>query len=426
MLSLGIVLSACGGGSNNSTSSTTGATVASSSTQSGLISTIAGAGIGGYGGDGANGTQAQFSWPNGIAFDSAGNLAIADSNNNRVRMIAKTDSINFNVTMTAGYAYTLAGLSSFGPGGDGGPSTAAAVDYPTGVTFDSAGNLLIADTINNRIRMIARANGTYFGQGMIAGNIYTIAGNLYKSGFAGDGSSGTAALLNAPLRTTLDSAGNLVISDTQNNRIRVVANTNGTFYSQNMIAGSIYTIAGTSSAGFSGDGAPAISAQLSRPAGIAFDREGNLVIADIGNNCIRVIAKTSGTFYAQPMIAGSIYTVAGNATASGFSGDGGPATAAQFDTPFDIAFDGAGNLFVSDASNNRIRAVAKASGTYFGIAMMAGNIYTVAGTSTAGLSGDSAAATSAQLNFPIGITFDSAGNLVICDSGNSRIRQVTP
>jgi len=189
-----------------------------------------------------------------------------------------------------------------------------------------------------------------------------------------------------------------------------------------MTARDIYTVAGTGTAGCSGDGGPATHAELAAPGGVAVDGNGNLVIADQDNQRIRVVAAKTGTFYGQAMQAGDIYTVAGNG-ANGFSGDGGPATSARLYSPSDVAVDGGGNLLIADSVNNRVRVAAATSGTFYGVAMTAGDIYTVAGNGAKGFSGDGGPATSARVLFPNGVIPD-AGNLVISDS-NGRVRMVT-
>ena len=156
---------------------------------------------------------------------------------------------------------------------------------------------------------------------------------------------------------------------------------------------------------------------------MAVDGAGNLVISDSGNDRVRVVATRTGTFYGQAMTAKHIYTVAGNGT-YGFSGDGGPATAAELDTPDQTAVDGAGNLVIADSANDRVRVVAAGTGTFYGQAMTAGDIYTVAGNGTTGFSGDGDLATGAALDSPRGVTVDGAGNLVIADRGNNRVRVV--
>jgi hypothetical protein len=231
----------------------------------------------------------------------------------------------------------------------------------------------------------------------------------------------TSTKLDSPAAVTVDSAGNLVFGD--GNRIRVVATSTGTFYGQVMTAGHVYTVAGIITGGFSGDGGPATSAQLRLPYGTAVDGAGNLLISDLDNGRIRVVAVTTGTFYGRAMIAGDIYTVAGNGQRR-FSGDGGPATAASLNFPEGVTVDHAGNVAIADDDNERVRVVAESTGTFYGRAMTAGNIYTVAGRGSQGFSGDGSPATSAELNQPFGVAPDSTGDLLIADIGNNRIRMV--
>ena len=333
--------------------------------QSGIITTYAGGGNSGLG-DGGPATAAQVIFPTHVAVDSAGNLFIVS--NNRVRKVT-----------AAGIISTVAGNGTQGFSGDGGPATAAEFYIPSGVAVDSAGNLFIGDYYNNRIRKVTAA-----------GIISTVAGNGTQ-GFSGDGGPATSAQLNLPGNVTVDSAGTLYIVDFGNNRIRKVT-----------AAGVISTVVGNGTHGFSGDGGPATSAQLNSPFSVVADAAGNLFIGDRDNTRIRKVTA-----------AGIISTVAGNGT-QGFSGDGGPATAAQLNLPMGVAVDSMGNLFIADAYNNRIRKVTAA-----------GIISTVAGNGTQGFSGDDGPATAAQLWYPLSVAVDSAGNLFVADANNQRIREVT-
>ena len=284
--------------------------------------------------------------------------------------------------MTAGDIYTVAGDGQLGFSGDGGPATAAELSTPSGVAVDAAGNVVIADSGNSRVRVVAEHTGTFYGQAMTAGDIYTVAGDGPGGGFGGDGGPATAAALNFPAGITVDAAGNLVIADEFNNRVRVVAEHTGTFYGQAMTAGDIYTVAGDGTDGYSGDGGPATAAALSRFRAVAVDGAGNLLIADTDNNRVRVVAEGTGSFYGQAMTAGDIYTVAGDGTA-GFSGDGGAAAAARLHGPKGVTVDGAGNLVIADEVNDRVRVVAARTGSFYGQAMTAGDIYTVASNGNA-------------------------------------------
>ncbi len=245
-----------------------------------------------------------------------------------------------------------------GSSGDGGPATSAELAHPEGAVVDGAGNLVIADSGSNKVRVVAVTTGTSYGRAMTAGDIYTVAGTGHP-GFSGEGGLATKAELHGPDAVTVDGAGNLVIADTDNSRIRVVPVTTGTFYRRAMTAGDIYTVAGTRSRGFSGDGGPATSAKLDNPAGTTFDGAGNLVIADAANNRARVVAASTGRFYGRAMTAGHIYTVAGTGQPfDGSSGDGGPAAHAEISGPQGVAVGPAGSLLISDTGNWRVRMVA--------------------------------------------------------------------
>jgi len=387
----------------------------------GDIYTIAGNGLRGASGWGSPATRAELANPQSVTLDSAGNMLITDPNNGVVRVVAAHTGTFYGRAMTAGHIYTVAGGGTRGLG-DGGPATAAQLDVPRDVAVDGAGNLVIADSSHFRIRVVAARTATFYGQAMTGGDIYTIAGNG-RHGYTGDDGPATSAELRRAYGVRLDRTGNVLIADTGSSVIRVVAARTGTFYGQAMTGGDIYTIAGDGTPGYSGDGRPATSAQLHRPDEVAVDSAGNLVIADTNNNRIRVVAARTGTFYGQAMTAGDIYTIAGDGT-PGYSGDRGPANAAELNFPKRAAIDAAGNIVIADTMNNRIRVVASSSGAFYGRAMTAGDIYTIAGTSQIGFSGDGGPAASAELNQPAGVAFDGVGDLLIADSGNRRIRQV--
>jgi uncharacterized protein (TIGR03437 family) len=335
-------------------------------TPAGVITTVAGNGQSGYSGDGGPATAAGLNDPTGVEVDAAGNLYIADGRNSRVRKVTPAGTIT-----------TLAGNGQYRYGGDGGPATAAGLNGPTGVAVDAAGNLYIADAVNNRIRKVTPS-----------GTITTVAGNG-QEGYAGDGGPATAASLWLPEGVAVDAAGNLYIADSNNSRIRKVTP-----------AGTITTVAGNGQWGYSGDGGPATPAMLGDPGGVAVDAAGNLYIADTGNSRIRKV--TPG---------GTITTVAGGGSGLG---DGGPATGASL-RPEGVAVDAAGDLYIADTRNNRIRKVTPS-----------GTITTVAGNGGWSYSGDGGPATAAMLGGPGGVAVDAAGNLYIADTGNSRIRKVTP
>ena len=197
------------------------------------------------------------------------------------------------------------------------------------------------------------------------------------------------------------------------------------FYGRQLTAGDIYTVAGDGGSAFGGDGGPAANAGLDAPFGTAVDAAGNLVITDMGHHRVRVVAARTGTFYGQPMTAADIYTVAGNGI-GGFAGDGGPATSAELGAPEGIAIDDAGDLIFTDFGAARVRVVAARTGTLYGIAMTAGDIYTIAGNGAFGFTGDGGPAASASLNEPAGIAVSSTGEVVVADMSNNRIRVISP
>src|SRR5208283_3158880 len=267
----------------------------------------------------------------------------------------------------------VAGTGVLGYAGDGGPAQSAELDSPYGVSVDASGKLYIADTGNSVIRRVDSS-----------GKIMTIAGNG-NEGYNGDGIPATSAALYKPYRVVVDRAGNLYIADFYNNRIRKV-DTSGT----------ITTVAGTGTQGYNEDGIPATTAQLSNPAAVAVDAAGNVYIADTWNNRIRKIDAT-----------GTINTIAGTGF-PGVLGDGGPATSAQVDEPEGLAVDSSGSVYIVDYGNSKIRKI-DTSGT----------INTIAGTGTSGFSGDGGPATAAFLNQPTGVAVDSAGSVYIADNQNS-------
>ncbi len=335
----------------------------------GVITTYAGTSWPGFAGDGGLAAQAALDHAGGVAVDAGGNLYIADERNQRIRKVDAAGAID-----------TFAGNGTRGYGGDGGLATAASLDAPTGLEMDAAGNLYVADQGNNRIRRIEAA-----------GSISTHAGGGTE-GYGGDGGPATSASLVAPVGVAFDAAGNLYIGDLGNKRIRRVTP-----------SGVITTYAGNGMAGPIGEGGPATSAGLGFPGGIAVDGDGNLYIADFGNHRIRKVAPD-----------GSITTCAGDGSA-GFGGDGGAATSAHLDTPIDVAVDVRGNVYVADKGNHRIRRVDAA-----------GIITTYAGTGSPGFSGDGGPAADAQLANPASLAIDAAGALYIADTGNHRIRRISP
>jgi hypothetical protein len=323
-------------------------------------------------------------------------------------VVAAHSGTFYRQAMTAGDIYTIAGNGQRGLTGDGGPAASAELRFPGALTTDSAGNLVVADTGNDRVRVIAARSGTFYGRAMTGGHIYAIGGNTGQPG------------VGSPQGVAVDSAGNVIIAD--GDLVRVLAERPGRFYGQTMTAGDGYTVAGNGQA-TSGSGGRAIDAQLGDPNGVAASPRGAIIISESAAAQIMAVDTTAGTFYGQAMKAGDIYTIAGTGI-TGFSGDGGPATAAKLDGPFGPATDRAGNVVFADRLNQRVRAVAASTGTFYGQAMAAGHIYTIAGNGTSGYSGDGGPATAAALDIRAAPTVDSVGNVVFADVFNSVVRVV--
>jgi uncharacterized protein (TIGR03437 family) len=332
------------------------------------ITTVAGTGNAGDSGDGGPATSAELNGPRGVTEDVFGNLYIAEYYGQRVRKVTP-----------GGVITTLAGNGTAGYSGDGGPATSAELNGPYRVTVDTAGNVYIPDSANNRIRKVA-PNGT----------ITTVAGNG-NTGYSGDGGPATSAALDFPEAVAFDSAGNYYIADSANDVVRKV-NTGGT----------ITTAVGTGAQGYSGDGGPATSATLYNPVGVAVNASDALYISDQLNNVIRKVTN------------GVITTVAGTG-AFAFGGDGGPAIDAEFGYPASIGLDAAGNLYIPDINNYRIRVL-----------LTGGTIATVAGDGVEGYGGDGGPALAAAVNVPRSVSVAPNGNVYIGDFGNNRVRMLTP
>jgi len=336
-----------------------------------IITTVAGNGQT-FTGDGQAATSGILNFPQDVRLDKNGNILIADANMDRVR----------RVSSSTGVITTIAGNGLFSFSGDNGPATSAGLNNPVSVITDALGNIFISDLANNRIRRVDAVTGV----------ITTFAGTGTAAS-TGDGGQASAAALNSPIMAVFDGSGSLFIAESA--RIRRVDG----------LTGIITTVAGTGVAGFSGDGGPAISAQVNFSAGgsMTIDANGNLFTAEGGNNRIRRV----------DAVTGIITTVAGNGTA-GFSGDGGGATSAALSTPVAVAVDAFGNLFIADALNNRTRRVDAATRV----------ISTIVGNGTLGFAGDGGSATQAQLAEPAGVAIDATGALLIVDFLNNRIRRV--
>ena len=398
---------------------------------SGQVEMFAGTGTSGFSGDGGPALLATLDWPSAIATDNAGNVYISDTNNGRIRRVSASTGIITTIAGTGNTAYngeglpalqtnvaapgaliiradgsllfsdrglyrvrrlsggvvtTLAGNGVYAFSGDGGPATAAGIKSADGIALDAAGNLYIGDVGSRRLRRVAAATGI----------ISTVAGNGTYD-LCGDGGPASLACLDAPRSLVFDAAGNLTFADMYNGRVRRIAGGDGV----------ISTVAGIDQdTPYAGDGGLGLDTSLGGQLwAIGQDPAGNIyaVVNYSPRRIYRIDAQTN------------VVTVFAGTGAFGFSGDGGPATSARFQTPVGIVFDAAGNAYISDNQTNRIRKVAAGTGI----------ITTFAGTgSTSGALGDGGPATSASLYGPSIMLFDAQGNLVVDDQYHCRIRKI--
>ena len=384
----------------------------------GMISTIAGTGTFGYSGDGGPAISAVLGGPYGMAFDGSGSLLIADTGNDLIRKITATGGVITGSSVISTVAGTVPTQPFFSPGGysgDGGPATSAKLSRPISLAFDSSGNLLISDSGNSAIRMVA------------AGNISTVAGDgLACQSYGGDGDTATSAALCFPGDIAVDTSGDILIADEGFNRVREVfapgtppttpaaaptlSVSSGTYGSPQTVTVSDTTPGASIYVTVDGSAATTARAQgYSFPINVA----GALTINAIATAPGYLASAPASAAYTITSSSPVITTVAGKGL-TGFSGTGGPALNAQFGVSYGIAIDKSGNIYLSDNQNNVVWLISAATG----------NASLFAGTGTRGLAGDGGPATGAQFSSPQGIALDSGGNLYIADSGNYRIRKV--
>jgi len=338
----------------------------------GVISTIAGNGTAGYSGDGGSAIHAEFYGPSGVATDVHGNLYVADKYNSRVRLI----------DASSGIVQTFAGTGTAGYAGIGGSPLSAEIFYPNAMFVDHSGNVFFTDWYNDAAFKVSASTG-----------LITNHCGHHTQGWTGDGGDASLATMEIPDGIWVDnSTGDAYIVDAGSNHLRKVS---GATHIASTICGGLY--------GFSGDGGPAAAARFQNISGVCVDRSHNIYISDKNNNRIRKI-NTSGI----------VSTIAGTGSA-GYTGDGGPATSAKINAPTGLFMTVDGFLFVCEEGNNVVRVINTNNG----------QISTLAGTGSAGFSGDGGLAISAKLSDPTSVWEDNfSGAIYIADAGNQRIRKI--
>ena len=414
------------------------------------ITVVAGTGQPGMPTEGMLATAAAITNPTGVAVDTLGNVYITSRNGQKV----------FRIT-SAGQIFTVAGSGGQGFAGDGGQATDAMLNHPGALAIDPGGALFVLDESNHRIRRI-------FG-----GTITTYAGNGNRLFYGGDEQAGIPAAdaaFSFVGRVAVDENGNVYVADGDNSRVRIIANATESRYGLNLQAGKVYTVAGNGEYGYPQFGGRGFESPLGNPRGLALDAAGNLYISDSSKNVVVKVEKASGQLsllagsggsghadgtgtaamfsapegMAYSAVTGELYvadrlnnrirainvatttvsTLAGTGV-QGATADGDLATTSALNWPTDVALDAMGNLYFTDANNHKVRALCRVSGTYFGDGMIAGNLYTVAGTGTAGYPAtEGVAATGSPLNSPQGLALDATGNVLIADTMNNRVRMV--
>jgi hypothetical protein len=382
------------------------------------ITTFAGS-TQGFSGDNGAAANAQLNAPWGVSINASNHVAIADSSNHRIRFVPASNGDFFGVTgMTAGNIYTLAGNGTGAFAGDNGAGTSAQVNDPHGIAL--IGNILLtfADTANQRVRTLSNTTATFYNIAMTAGSVYTVNGSG-TNGAATDGAARFTVNMASP-EGVADQGNGTLIADTGNNVAYFSNLLTGpaTRFGRTVAGSNIYFVAG---GGFGGSA-------LNSPSGIHrvanATNGGHVYIADAGSHRIFFRPDTAGNYFGQAMAADTLYVIAGDGN-TGATGDGGSATSARLSSPRGV-FANATGVFIADTGNHKIRFIPITSGNYYGQAMTANFIYTLAGTGAAALAGDNSIAGLAQLNNPTGVSVDSTGQVYVADRLNHRVRRISP
>ncbi len=378
--------------------------------------TLAGTGWPGFAGDGQPAVDAQLDAPSGVVEDGAGDLFIADAGNCRVREVPARSGTSFGLRVQAGHLVTVAG----GPCHDTAKNPA-----PVALALDPAGDLFIAFGSAARVEELPATDTPTFGTTVTVGAPVTVAGTGV-AGFGGDGGPARQAQLDLPTGLAVDTSGDLLIADTANCRVRLVAASTGTRFGVPVVRGHIYTVAGTGICGSAGDGGPATAAEVWDPGALAVDAAGDLLIADQGNRTIRELAAATGTYYGVAIAADHLGTVAGQGSYGPYLVDGLSAQGetAELNFPTAIAVDAHGNMYVADGAMHAIRFVPAVDTTLLGKPAQAGDMYTAAGAVGTGSRRDGTAWIQTRLLQPAGLTISPDGALVYSDSQANVVREL--
>jgi NHL repeat len=380
--------------------------------------TLAGTGTPGFNGTDQRATDSPLNDPAAVVEDASGNLYIADSGNCRVRELPAKTEASFGLHVSAGQLVTVVG------GSCGGTNEKPA---PSALAVDTAGDLFIAFGAANRVEELPATNTNAFGTSMTAGKLAPVAGTG-AGGYNGDGSAAVRSELDDPTGLAVDADGDLLISDTANCRVRLVAAGSGTRFGVTVAKGHIYTVAGNGICGSTGDGGPALQAELWDPGAVAVDAAGDVYIADQGNRTIRVLTAHAGTFFGVTLAADQVGTVAGEGSYGPYLADGQSALGqiGELNFPSGLALDAKGDLYIADGDMHVIRFLPAATTTLLGKTVQPANFYTAAGALSTGPLYNKTTWIQTRMIDPTGLAMTPGGQLVYSDSGADVVRELPP
>lgn len=377
--------------------------------------TVAGTGTPGFDGDGKPGADSELNAPGGIVEDASGDLFIADSGNCRVREIPAATGMSFGRRVDAGDIVTIAG----------GSCRDASDHAPSALAVDAAGDLFIAFGPGALVEELPARNTTAFGRSMTTGKLTVVAGTGVP-GYNGDGRSATRSTLDDPTGVAVDAAGDVLISDTVNCRLRLVAATGGTRFGVTLVGGDIYTVAGNGICGSTGDDGPALQAELWDPGALTVDAAGDVLVADQGNRTIRELAAHSGTFFGVAIATDHLGTIAGEGSYGPYLVDGLGAISetAELNFPTAIALDGEGNLYIADGAMHAIRFVPATTTTLLGKTAKPDDMYIAAGAWSTGPQNHTTTWIQTRMLDPTGLVVAPGDQLIYSDGGADVVREL--